>query len=81
MYSGSALLERFKPAGEQTSGGVLKIRQGEMDGGFPASRADLCPLSHWYTAAVVCLAETKQRSNEDMYSTVQTYSGKKKWII
>lgn len=42
----------------QTCGGVLEVRQGEVDGEFPSSGANLCPLSHWYTAAVICLTAT-----------------------
>lgn len=53
-----SLLERLKGVREQTSGGILEVRQGEVDGKFPGSRADLCPLCHGYTAAVIRLTAT-----------------------
>lgn len=55
MYTDRLSLETLKQAREQTSGGVLEVRQSQVDGCFPASRDDLCPVSHWYTAAVICL--------------------------
>lgn len=56
----------------QTSGGILEVRQCEMDGGSPGSRADLCPLCYWYTVALICLTAHTQK--EQTIKTVQRYS-------
>ncbi len=71
MYSGCFLLRRLESERKQTSGGVLEVRQGEVDGGFPGSRADLCPLSHRYTTAVIRLTATHMHTpNQEVKGTV-----------